>query len=177
MSYILSALKKAESERREQAGGVGVSAMVEPRFADKSAASPALMLVATIIALVVLVIWLWLAGSPGSAVGVVSKPAATVVEVPAATRSSDFDDSVELGSVKPLMAPERKAISAQQSVFDNIDIKGHLYVATRPSLRKIVINDSTLREGDKINGILVEEITETSVILSFEGVEKTISAY
>lgn len=177
MSYILSALKKAESERREQAGNVGVSPMVEPGSADKSAKGPALILVGAVFALVILVIWLWLVGSPAPLGQVVSKPAVAVVEMPIASAASDFADGGELESTKRVIVPRQKTVYAQKSVFDNIDVKGHLYVATRPSLRKVVINDSTLREGEKINGIVVEEITETGVILSFEGVEKTISAY
>jgi hypothetical protein len=177
MSYILAALKKAESERREQSSGVGVSPMVEPNLADKTSSGPALILVGAVIILFALVTWLLLVGWAGPKVLVVAKPTSAIVELPASNRSVGFTNSREVGSIRPVIAPKQKAMSAQNSVFDSIDIKGHLYVATRPSLRKVVINDSTLREGDKVDGILVEEITETGVILSFEGVEKTISAY
>ena len=154
-----------------------MSPMVEPSSADKSAKGPALIFVGAVFALIMLVIWLWLVDSPASLVQVGSKPAVAVVEMSVASVSSDFADSGELESTKRVRVPSQKTVYAQNSVFDNIDVKGHLYVATRPSLRKVVINDSTLREGEKINGILVEEITETSVILSFDGVEKAISAY
>jgi hypothetical protein len=177
MSYILGALKKAESERREQSGDVGVSPMVESNFADKSSSAPVLILVGAVIILVALVAWLWLVGWAGPKVLVAAKPAGVIVELPASARSVGLANSRELESIRPVIAPKQKAVSAQNNVFDNIDIKGHLYVATRPSLRKVVINDSTLREGEKVNGILVKEITETGVILSFEGVEKAISAY
>lgn len=174
MSYILSALKKAESERREQVEDAGVTPVVEPSYSGKSAVGPTLIFAGAVVALVILLVWLWVGGSPAY---VVNQPTIAVVEMPVASGSSDFADNVELGSTRSVVAPRQKAVSAQESVFDNIDLKGHLYVATRPSLRKVVINDSTLREGEKINGILVEEITETGVMLSFEGVEKTISAY
>jgi hypothetical protein len=177
MSYILAALKKAESERREQSSGVGVSPVVEPNFADRKSSGPALILVGAVIILVALVAWLWMVGWSDPKVLVVAKPAGGIVELPASARSVGFANGREVESIRPVIAPKQKAVPAQNAVFDNIDIKGHLFVATRPSLRKVVINDSTLREGEKVNGMLVEEITETGVILSFKGVEKTISAY
>ncbi|MFQ3324359.1 MAG: hypothetical protein ACI90U_002185 [Pseudomonadales bacterium] len=165
MSYILSALKKAEAERREQSGDADLSVMVEPRVDNRRSRAPGL--IAAVISMAALAAWLWLARS-GVPVVVNTTEAVISLSGPAA---SNYREPVKNALL------QKQALVAQNSVFDNVDIKGHLYVATRPSLRKVVINDRTLREGEQINGILVEEITETGVLLSFGGVEKTISAY
>jgi hypothetical protein len=167
MSYILSALKKAEAERREQSGGAELSAMVEPRVDNRRSRAPGL--IAAVIAMAALAAWIWLARS-GVPV-VVNATEAVIGQSGPAPATSNYREPV-----KPALL-QKQVLAAENSVFNNVDIKGHLYVATRPSLRKVVINDRTLREGEQINGILVEEITETGVLLSFGGVEKTISAY
>jgi hypothetical protein len=169
VSYILSALKKAEAERGEQSADAGVSAIVEAHIDDKHSRTPRLISGIAAIAIAALAVWLWLPRSGGPTV---ANTGETVIGI---TMPADrFIASSEL--IKPALS-QKPTLVAPNSAFDNIVIKGHLYVATRPSLRKVVINDRTLREGQQINGILVEEITETGVLLSFGGVEKTISAY
>ena len=177
MSYILAALKKAESERREQSDGVGVRPMLEPALVDERSLWPALFLIGVVIALVGLMLWLWAIDLAGPKVLVAAKPPSAMTALPSSARPVELTGSREIESTRVAIAPGQQALSAKKNVFDSVDIKGHLYVATRPSLRKVVINESTLREGEKINGILVKEITETGVILDFKGLEKTIWAY
>jgi hypothetical protein len=169
VSYILSALKKAEAERGEQSADAGVSAIVEAHINDKHSRAPRLVGGIAVIAIAALAAWLWLPRSGGPTVASTDE-AVIGISMPAHSLIA----SNELA--KPALS-QKPTLVAPSSAFDNIDIKGHLYVATRPSLRKVVINDRTLREGQKINGILVEEITETGVLLSFGGLKKTISVY
>jgi hypothetical protein len=151
--------------------------MIQPMLTDKRSTWPALILVGVVITLLGLVFWLWLADSAGPVELVAAEPANAMAGQSVSVQSAGLASSRTIASTGLAAASSQDAMSAKNDVFNGIDIKGHLYVATRAGLRKIVINDRTLREGEKIKGILVKEITETGVILEFQGAEKTISAY
>jgi type II secretory pathway component PulC len=177
MSYILAALKKAESERREQADDVGLSSVVESSLEAEGQSASSLKFFAVVVVLAALAIWLWLASSTDSKEQIAAETPSAATDLPASVPAVGIANGLKAESMRATVGPKPTVLEASVSRFDSIELKGHLYVATRPSLRKVVINNSTLREGEVVNGISIKEITETGVIVSFNGVEKTISAY
>ena len=98
MSYILAALKKAESERREQSDGVGVRPMLEPALVDERSLWPALFLIGVVIALVGLMLWLWAIDLAGPKVLVAAKPPSAMTALPSSARLVELTGSREIES-------------------------------------------------------------------------------
>jgi general secretion pathway protein B len=57
--------------------------------------------------------------------------------------------------------------SAARARFPGIVFSTHIY-AEDADLRAIVANGQRLREGERVRGLRIREITETGVVLAFE---------
>ena len=84
--------------------------------------------------------------------------------------------AVSLPDQKPPKIPDIKSLPlSTQTAIPDLNLAGHTY-SDDPDKRMIIINDSILREGDKLNNtIRLVEITWTGVILDYNGEQFTVN--
>jgi len=84
--------------------------------------------------------------------------------------------AVSLPDQKPPEIPDIKSLPLSiQTAIPDLNFAGHTY-SDNPDKRMIIINDSILREGDKLNNtIRLVEITWTGVILDYNGEQFSVN--
>lgn len=178
MSYILDALQRREAEQNPEAAAALV---LKQHKASRARTTGALIGGALLINAAVL-LWLFLparsepptsnlaeAPAPASAASPEPVRAPTPMAAPPVT-------VVTPTAPQPMPArtprpPRRVIIDAlprpAQDRFPGLAFSTHVY-AEDPSLRAVVINGTRLTEGDAIDGTVIEQITETGVLVAFE---------
>ncbi len=179
MSYILDALKKSHKER--QHGEVPDLNSVHDRFPSPGQQPGKrrkrfIFIAVTIVLLIVipLTTWYWQTNfhRPDETV-IIDEPVATVAPVTPVTPPLPSTEikTTELKppATEPIKPSQKKEAPLLQTELPELHFAGHTYSAD-PAKRMIIINDSILREGGKVNeDITLAEITWTGVILNYNG--------
>ena len=73
----------------------------------------------------------------------------------------------------PLLTKDGKPITVYGSIssIDDVIVEGILYDPKSGSVA--ILNDTILKQGDSISGIMVKKIEKNSVVLSFKGEDHT----
>lgn len=183
MSFILDALKKAESERNRQLGPV----LMDSRIAPPRRTVPAWGWVLAAVLLVNLVALAWLllrspapdaapvladdrAAAAAPATIPVSSPAVSAEPAPvAAPPPPPVRDSPPSLSSDAEALPTAQDLLAQGVALPDLQLNLHIY-DPEPAHRSVLLNGQRLREGQFTpNGVRVERITEQSVVLEAAG--------
>jgi hypothetical protein len=196
MSFILDALKKAESERSRQLGPV----LMDARVAPPRRGLPAWALALGIALAVNLVVLAWLLlrpppSTPAQEPVAVASAAAADAQPPTATSSPPLAglgapaSGAQPTVVPPVAAPPVAAaraglpslssdvdalptaqeLQAQGVALPDLQLNLHIYDPA-PEHRSILLNGQRLREGEYTsNGVRVERITEHDVALEAAG--------
>lgn len=193
MSFILDALKKAESERNRQLGPV----LMDARIAPPRRPLPAwgFMIAAVLVANLAVLAWLLLR-TPGTATPVADGGTAATATPPAvanqpvaapaagnppvaapvaftpppttAPAPQPRTGSPSLSSDAELL-PTAQELQAQGVAIPELQLNLHIY-DPEPMHRSILLNGQRLREGEFTpNGVRVDRITEQSVVLETGG--------
>jgi general secretion pathway protein B len=193
MSFILDALKKAESERNRQLGPVLMNARVAPPRRPLPAWGWVLAVV--LVANLAVLAWLLLrtpspapevidAGAAGDAAPrVTASPAApdgtaaTAAAPPVSTTAT-----IQPRAASPSLSsdaeqlPTAQELQAQGVALPELQLNLHIY-DPEPVHRSILLNGQRLREGEFTpGGVRVERITEQSVVLEAAGRRFRIAA-
>lgn len=178
MSYILDALKKAEADQDPEARTSLALARHERRRSRLLAYG---LLVALIVNAIVL-LWLFLPERwLDSAItdGSTRPPTAPVrpaEQAPAPSRSqppaAGATDEVRIrptssNSVMPQPVPLIRLPADVRRRFPDLRFSTHVY-ADAPDLRAIVVNGVRLEEGDRLENLRLQEITEEGAVFLFE---------
>jgi general secretion pathway protein B len=177
MSFILDALKKAESERNRQTGPV----LMDARIARARQRLPvwAWVLGCVLLANLLVLAWILLRQAPAVPPAVTTSapapaPAAPVV-APAAAAPVD-------ATAPPLAS---SPVTREQQNIDNLptmqdllasgialpalQLNLHVYDEA-PANRYVLLNSKRVREGDEVtDGLRVERVTPRGVVLSYRG--------
>lgn len=161
MSYILDALKKSEKERT-----LGNIPTLDTAANSSAKRVPLSWFVLAVAAIVFVVIGFGLlslrTSTPGfeqmasrdstdESAGVGADPAAADKQMPAPVPVADLEPSI-------------------RNRLPKLDINVLSYSENRPK-RFVMIDQNIFKEGEGVgNGIVIDEITRTSVVMSFEGV-------
>jgi len=189
MSYILDALNKAEADRDPQA-------RANCAVAQRESHRQRLMIYALLAALLtnaVVLVWLFFPEPTGS------EP----IEPPPAATAPSQSTARQPAPAPQITAPERSASPiappgpaaepdleppaeprfqrttlagvspAARIRFPELTFSTHVY-ADDPTLRAIVVNGTRLVEGDRLEGLIVHEITEEGAVFAFESYLVTI---
>lgn len=191
MSFILDALKKAESERNRQLGPVLMNARVAPPRRPLPAWGWVLAVV--LVANLAVLAWLLLrtpspapdvieAGAARDAAPGVIAPtaspanAAPAGEAPASTAMQPRSASPPSLSSDAEQLPTAQELQAQGVALPELQLNLHIY-DPEPVHRSILLNGQRLREGEFTpDGVRVERITEQSVVLEAAGRRFRIAA-
>lgn len=155
MSHVLSALRKAEKERRR---GRGLS-LDDLGSADWQAASPdfaarrnwVLPLLAVLSAVLIAIgfWWFWGQNSGDARIQAIApaEPPALEVEPPVPQKASSQEAAPATSSASSVQLPE------------SLEVEGHIYVEGRPELNRVFIGGRGYRAGESYRGdIRVESI-------------------
>lgn len=177
MSFILDALKKAESERNRQSGPVLMNARLAPPRRHLPAWSWALGIV--LLANLAILGWLLLRPASAPAVADSSPPAASppvqaVAEVP--PPASNAVPSAPTVPATPLpeyfdpdSLPTAQQLQANGVRLPPLQLNLHAYDPA-PQNRYVMLNAARMREGEFTpDGIKVERITPRGVVLEASG--------
>jgi len=182
MSYILDALKKAEADRDPDARA---SLAIEQRERRRHRLLIYFVL-AALLANAVVLVWLFFPETPATTgqttpIGSRSTPGPDL-ERPMVRESppSELSGGARSSSVHSEPTPPPKSTppavvsttlaalpAAARSRFPELTFSTHIY-ADDPSLRAVVVNGTRLTEGDSVDGVRVDEITESGAVFAFE---------
>lgn len=188
MSYILDALRKSEEARRRQQGpdlSLGESAP-HPERGRSSRALPLLAL-ALLVNGAVLGIWLLRSGEPAPFTNE-STPRTGAADLETPGRPAIPHAAAPTPAVRTLAAPALDATASSHDVdwrqqpvrrvddlssqsrsrFPRLAISTHIY-ADESAFREVSINGRRYQEGDLVAGLALLEITESGVLLGFDG--------
>lgn len=185
MSFILDALKKAESERSRQLGPV----LMDARIALPRRAVPAWgwVLAAVLLVNVLVLGWLLLrtpathvapAVAADATTGTSASPPSTQATAPVAPQAQPATDvpiTPPLRDNAPSLSSDAEALPtvqellAQGVTLPELQLNLHIYDPA-PAHRSVLLNGQRLREGEYTpHGVRVERITEQSVVLEAAG--------
>ncbi len=189
MSFVLEALKKQEADADPDAAVSLARAAAQTR---RHRLWMGLFAAAMAVNVAVLVWVLIPPGAPapvGSPVGEPGEPVAELaaaapgLERPAATKPPSPEPAAPAPAAGPATADPAPSAPAParplrrvslgalpepvRRRFPGIAFSTHIY-SEDPELRAIVANGNRLQEGDRVRGLLIEEITESGVVLAFE---------
>jgi general secretion pathway protein B len=185
MSFILDALKKAESERSRNSGPV----LMDVRVAPPRRRLPAWAWVLGVVLLANLGVLAWLLlrepAAPSAPAGAVSAPspvapvgaapAAAVQPAPAPAPASPSPAVAELALPPPPPPatldnlPTPQDLAAVGIALPALQLNLHVYDPS-PALRYVLLNGARLGEGEyTADGIKVEAITPQGVVLEASG--------
>ncbi|WP_341582027.1 general secretion pathway protein GspB [Marinobacter metalliresistant] len=197
MSYILDALRKSETERRQgRVPDLGQQVQLIHRPKKKRVSPVAWVTVALMLNAGVLAFVFWPGSQPPDqpAEQVEAPPAAPEPEqepespvslpkaeaaaapVPRERATIIVPSSDSSQTFPPLSVPEQAGrvphlvelpLSFQKSVPD-LTFNSHIY-SSSPASRRVMINNAYLRIGDSFSGLRVEDITGEGVVLSLNG--------
>lgn len=190
MSYILDALKKSEAERDPKAAAALVIAEAERTQAERQKYRVALWVIGIALLVNAAIFGAWLAwwANPQAVVAEVqpiptpqkspagperSEPTRTAETVP--NTAQPVKDAATVTQPPQSQTPaqprlERIALSelpsSARAGFPGLAFSTHIF-ADDPELRAVVINGARRTEGDLVEGMTIEEITEGGVVLHF----------
>jgi general secretion pathway protein B len=177
MSFILDALKKAESERSRNSGPV----LMEARLARARQRLPGWAWVLGGILLANLLVLAWSLLRPPAELPVVAAPATNVPPaMPAAPAPSTTIAPVQVPlpaaagtpsapALPDIGIPTLQDLLAAAVPLPPLQLNLHVYDAA-PANRYVLLNAKRVREGDEVtDGIRVEQITPRGVVLDFRG--------
>lgn len=193
MSYILDALKKSEAERDPRAAAALVIAEAERTQAERQKYRVALWVIGIALLANAAIFGAWLAwwANPQAVTPVHTMPdprnsaagpeqsAQIAVTVPGATRlAGDAAADHRPVAIPPIQPPQTSAPaklvrirlgelpSSALAGFPGLAFSTHIF-ADDPELRAVVVNGTRRTEGDLVEGMTLEEITEEGVVLHF----------
>jgi general secretion pathway protein B len=179
MSFILDALKKAESERSRNSGPV----LMEARLARTRQRLPGWAWVLGCILLANLVVLAWsLLRTPPTEQPAVAAPATSVppiatpiAPVPATIAPEQLPIPAAAGTPSSTPAPQDTGIPTMQDLLaaavplPPLQLNLHVYDEASAN-RYVLLNAKRVREGDEVtDGIRVQQITPRGVVLDFRG--------
>jgi len=178
MSYILDALKKSEAEHDPVAAA---NLALSQHGNQPRQRMTGILIAAALLANVAVLIWLFGPNTTGSETIGAAMPAPLTTSPEEALRTQAATLSAEPvsqparePSMTPPLQPATKIRTpladlptAARKRFPGLAFSTHIY-ADDPSLRAVVANGHRLLEGDEIDGVAVERITEDGVIVTFE---------
>ena len=186
MSYILDALKKAEADQDPEARTSLALARHEQRRSRLLAYG---LLVALIVNAIVL-LWLflperWLGSAisddstrpPAAPVRPAEQaPAPSRTQPPVATGTTDEVSirPISSNAALPQPVPLSRLPADVRRRFPDLRFSTHIY-ADAPDLRAIVVNGVRLEEGDRLENLRLQEITEEGAVFLFEQRSVSIS--
>lgn len=189
MSYILNALKKAESERRREqpqrlddllSGG-----WEDDSISSRSVRSPLpwLMIVLGLLVLGLLLSGLLLqsqkpadavSGQPLASIHETKSPAVLAANSHSALPQKSYAPSESGNTTASRPVPEETA--GVGVAAPNLDISGHVFVAADSPLNRVFIGGRSYRRGDAIDGRWrVEKIQANQLVLSAQGEQISLS--
>ncbi len=195
MSYILDALKKSEAERSarddpEYAHRVPFA----PTPRKRREIWPYLLMLALVANAFVIVVVVWPQSGPENAAVASGEPSLVQREQSqaSATTSAPPESAAEEGvespeAPEPVAAQERPSevsssppmeaigeipdINAMprsvQRRVPQMSFNGHVY-SSNPSSRRVMINNRMLQEGDRVDGLVIQEITAPGVVFRLD---------
>ncbi len=189
MSYILDALKKSEAARDPKAAAALVIAEAERTQAERQKYRVALWVIGIALLVNAAIFGAWLAwwANPQAAVAEVqpiptpqqsaagpeqSEPTRTAETAPNATPPVEVAAVTQPPQSRTPAQPrlERVALSelpsSARAGFPGLTFSTHIF-ADDPELRAVVINGTRRTEGEMVEGMTIEEITEGGVVLHF----------
>lgn len=193
MSYILDALRKSDEERKQRQDAQeqpGLAGFIRPKAAGRNKRTPALILTSFMLLVIVILAGGWWYTSRESeqiktdlsSAGAVQSPASDISEqritAPEAELVREEKPTAQIAAPAPSseqaqpIPPEELSYLADlpfevQSSIPEMNFSGHVYSPT-PELRLIMINGSIVREQDLVEPeLMLEEITETGVIMRY----------
>lgn len=180
MSYILDALKKAEADRDPEARASLALAQHDRRRNRILAYG----LIIALIANAALLLWLFLPES--ESLFEAPEVAPTDSRMPANARSAAPATSATVPAPSPAPRPQQAPAvttpqpapaadpipfsslsAAQRQRFPRLEFSTHIY-ADDSDLRAVVVNGVRLQEGDRLENVRLDEITEEGAVFSFE---------
>lgn len=185
MSYILDALKKSDKERQQ--GEVPGLNSIHDRFpfpGHRSGSRQKKIIFMAVTAVLLLLIpfatWYWKTTihQPDETV-IINEPTPTVDPVnpvnpvtpvtPPLPSAEIKTTELKIPTPEPIKPSQKKEAPLLQAELPELHFAGHTY-SDDPAKRMIIINDSILREGGKVNeDITLSEITWTGIILDYNG--------
>jgi general secretion pathway protein B len=196
MSYILDALRKSESERRQgRVPDLGQQVQLIHKPKKKSSALAMWIGAGLVLNATVLAVLFWPEPAPVVEPALAeetppesraSEPGAQEVqkpEEPAATPIAKERPTI----IVPSRETDRQPVASEtsgtfsgtvphlvemplafQKTIPDLVFNSHIY-ASEPSSRRVMINNNYLRAGESFSGIRVERITEEGIVLSKNG--------
>jgi hypothetical protein len=178
MSYILDALKKSEAQHDPAAA---VNLALNQQRSQSRQRTTGILIAAALLANVAVLIWLFGPNTTviESADTLIREPLTTASEQLPRTQvatppeqpvSQSAEEPAAVRWVQPaakIRIPLAKLPAAARERFPDLAFSTHIW-ADDPGLRAVVANGNRLVEGDEIDGVAVERITEVGVIVSFE---------
>jgi hypothetical protein len=188
MSYLLDALRKSESERNRDGG----PSLAETRWQSPRTRPVLTIALITVLIANVLLVGLWLtdwrppqrdgtnreqrpaaASEPGPEAAASVAAASEIrndAPPPTVGRAVSDDVAIQPAAAPPAMSPDTRARDgAALQQMPNIDVSTHVYSADA-ALSSVTINGRRLVAGDAIApGLRLLTITETGVVVEFDG--------
>ena len=167
MSYILEALQRSERERR-QTEAPSIHAPAAPLAAPAKTLRPWVAATVLLLNLGVLIVWFYRERSLPAA------PAPAAVDVSATSRpaapprtATPVAKSLPAGG-GPVVEISELPTRVQQAL-PPLQISAHIHVTGKPASGFVVINGVKLREGESRDGLALEKIRRTELILRYQG--------
>jgi len=179
MSYILDALKKSEAELDPIAA---TNLALNQHRNQSRQRMTGILVAAALLANVAVLVWLFgpskftaprvtvvahLPGTPASVNDPLPEPLQTSPDEPLRKPLVEPAFAPTVRSAARIPTPLANLPKAAHKRFPDLVFSTHIY-ADDPSLRAVVANGKRLLEGDEIDGVAVERITQDGVILAFE---------
>jgi general secretion pathway protein B len=190
MSFILDALKKAESERNRQQGPV----LMDARIAPPRRGLPTWGWILGGVLLVNLVLLAWVlfdapASAPEQPAGAAAAldagpavPPSAAVASPVAVQSVPVPEATPVRASAPSLSTDIESLPTAQDLqavgvtLPELQLNLHIYDPL-PANRSVLLNGQRLREGEFTpHGVRVERITEQFVVLETAGRRFRIAA-
>lgn len=187
MSFILDALKKAEAEQDpDLRASLAISSQVNRRHRIIQ-----YLIIAALLGNLLVLLWLfgpteWTdrlpAANPEAAPALVTEPEVTKANVEVEqppTPSTDSPGIETAATVARSSPPLRRTTlgeldSRTRARLPALEFSTHVY-ASDTAMRAVVVNGQRLAEGDQFDNLILEEITESGVVVRFENYLVTIS--